>query len=232
MNIYSVTYMVDGEVYYTDSLAYGSAIVAPDTPVKEGHSFNGWEGIYTTMPAYDIVVNAMFSASYHWVTFMADGMVWCADYLMYGSVINIPEAPIKEGYIFNGWGEVSGTVPAYDVTYEACYTVNTYNVYYYLGDMLVYMVEVAYGEMMPDAPSLDGYPFIEWMGEMYDSMPAHDVVYIANVGGGIEQSATDSSQMVIYDLSGRKLSVSDLRELTRGVYIINGKRVLVPSDVD
>ena len=98
--------------------------------------------------------------------------------------------------------------------------------------MLVYMVEVAYGEMMPDAPSLDGYPFIEWMGEMYDSMPAHDVVYIANVGGGIEQSATDSSQMVIYDLSGRKLSVSDLRELTKGGYIVNGKRVLVPQDVD
>ena len=228
VNYYNITYMVDAMTYYTDAYMYGAEIKLPESPTKEGYTFNGWEGIHTTMPAYDIVVNAMFSANYYWVTFMADGMVWCADYLMYGSVINIPEAPIKEGYTFNGWGEVSGTVPAYDVTYEACYTVNTYNVYYYLGDMLVYMVEVAYGDMMPDAPSLDGYPFIEWMGEMYDSMPAHDVVYIANVGGGIEQSATDSSQMVIYDLSGRKLSVSDLRELTKGVYIVNGKRVLVP----
>ena len=228
VNYYNITYMVDAMTYYTDAYMYGAEIKLPESPTKEGYTFNGWEGIHTTMPAYDIVVNAMFSANYYWVTFMADGMVWCADYLMYGSVINIPEAPIKEGYTFNGWGEVSGTVPAYDVTYEACYTVNTYNVYYYLGDMLVYMVEVAYGDMMPDVPSLDGYPFIEWMGEMYDSMPAHDVVYIANVGGGIEQSATDSSQMVIYDLSGRKLSVSDLRELTKGVYIVNGKRVLVP----
>ena len=33
---YTITYMVDGEVYYQESLEYGSAIVVPDAPTKEG----------------------------------------------------------------------------------------------------------------------------------------------------------------------------------------------------
>lgn len=227
-NGYTLTYVLNGEVYRSFYYAVGTVINPLEMPMIEGYTFNGWEGLPEYMPAYDVTVNATYSVNSYMVTFMVDGMIYYSEYLMYGSSVNAPEAPYKEGYTFNGWSGFTGVVPAYDVTYEGSYPPNTYRIYYYLDDMLVHTVDVLYGDSMPWPPTLDGYPFIEWMGEMYDSMPAHDVVYIANVGGGIEQSATDSSQMVIYDLSGRKLSVSDLRELTKGGYIVNGKRVLVP----
>ena len=44
---------------------------------------------------------------------------------------------------------------------------------------------------------------------------------------GIEQLTIDNGQLTIYDLSGRKIEVEDLRELEKGVYIINGRKVLI-----
>ena len=44
---------------------------------------------------------------------------------------------------------------------------------------------------------------------------------------GIEQLTIDNGQLTIYDLKGRKIEVEDLRELEKGVYIINGRKVLI-----
>jgi len=44
---------------------------------------------------------------------------------------------------------------------------------------------------------------------------------------GIEQLTINNGQLTIYDLSGRKIEVEDLRELEKGVYIINGRKVLI-----
>ena len=41
-NSYTVTYMVDGELYKTESYAYGATITAADAPTKEGYAFSGW----------------------------------------------------------------------------------------------------------------------------------------------------------------------------------------------
>ena len=44
---------------------------------------------------------------------------------------------------------------------------------------------------------------------------------------GIEQLTINKGQLTIYDLKGRKIEVEDLRELEKGVYIINGRKVLI-----
>ena len=44
---------------------------------------------------------------------------------------------------------------------------------------------------------------------------------------GIEQLTINNGQLTIYDLKGRKIEVEDLRELEKGVYIINGRKVLI-----
>ena len=36
---YTLTYMVDGEIYHTESLPYGASITAPEPPTKEGYVF-------------------------------------------------------------------------------------------------------------------------------------------------------------------------------------------------
>jgi hypothetical protein len=59
--MYQITYMVDGEVYATEQIAYGSAIILKDAPVKEGYIFSGWSEAPETMPAADVVIEGSFT---------------------------------------------------------------------------------------------------------------------------------------------------------------------------
>ena len=230
INSYQFTYVVDGETVKSDSVAYGTAIVALEEPTKEGHTFSGWSEVPETMPAKDVTVTGYFTINKYLVTFKVDDEVIAADSLEYGATIVAPEAPDREGYTFDGWGEVAETVPAGDVTYEGTYTVNIYKVYYYVGEELVHTAEIAYGEAIPEyvyEPTEEGCTFLGWIGETYETMPAHDVTYTGNIDDVIRQLTIDNSQMAIYDLSGRKIEVDDLRELEKGVYIVNGHKVVI-----
>ena len=227
---YKITYLIDGEVYRTETLVQGSNITLPEMPIKEGHTFSGWSEAPETMPAEDITISGTFTVNKYLVTFKVGDEVIAADSLEYGATIVAPEAPEREGHTFNGWGEVAETVPAGDVTYEGSYTVNIYKVYYYVGEELVHTTEVAYGEKIPEyiyEPTKEGDVLEGWTGEPYDTMPAHDVTYTANITNGIEQLTNAKGQLTIYDLNGRKIEVEDLRELLRGIYIVNGHRVLL-----
>ena len=227
VNSYTVKYMLDGVEFKTEAVAYGSNVPLPEVPAKEGHTFSGWIDAPKTMPANDIVVNGSYTVNKYLVTFKIGDEVISSDSLPYGSPIAVPEAPEKEGHTFSGWGEVLQNVPAYDVTFVGSYTVNTYKVYYYVGDELVHTEEVAYGAAMPSyeyKPS-NGDVFNGWDGEHYDTMPAHDVTYIANITSSISMLQVSGRNMVVYDLNGRR--IYDLGALKSGLYIVNGKRVLV-----
>jgi hypothetical protein len=60
VNYYKVTYIVDGETYATDSIAYGAEITLIDSPEKEGYTFSGWSDVPETMPAEDIIITGAF----------------------------------------------------------------------------------------------------------------------------------------------------------------------------
>ena len=51
VNSYSLEYIVDGEVYKTITLEFGTAITPEAEPTKEGYTFSGWSEIPETMPA-------------------------------------------------------------------------------------------------------------------------------------------------------------------------------------
>ena len=228
INSYLLAYTVDGEIVQADSVVYGTAVTALAEPEKEGYTFSGWIGAPETMPAYDVTINGTFTINKYLVTFKIGDEVIASDSLEYGAAIVAPDAPAKEGYTFNGWGDVAETVPAGDVTYESGYTVNVYNVYYYVGEELVHTAEVAYGEAIPEyiyEPTEEGCTFLGWVGESYDAMPAHDVTYTANIDNGIDQFIIDNSQLAIYDLTGRR--VLNTENLKGGIYIVNGRKVIV-----
>ena len=63
INKYQISYMVDNEVYKTDSLEYGATIIPEEEPTKEGCLFSGWSEIPETMPAHDVTVTGTFIAS-------------------------------------------------------------------------------------------------------------------------------------------------------------------------
>ncbi|MBO5678936.1 MAG: InlB B-repeat-containing protein [Bacteroidaceae bacterium] len=228
VNNYTVTFKIGDEVIYSESLPYGTEITAPEAPAKEGHTFAGWGEVAATVPASDVTYEGTYTVNSYTVTFKIGDEVIFSESMAYGTEIVAPEAPEKEGYTFDGWGEVAATVPANDVTYEGTYTVNVYNVYYYVGEELVHTAEVAYGEVIPEyiyEPTTEGDVFVGWIGETYETMPAHDVTYTANIESGIGQLTIDKSQLTIYDLTGRR--ITDTENLKGGIYIVNGKKVII-----
>ena len=176
VNSYLLTFVVDGETVQSESVAYGTAITMPEAPVKEGHTFSGWVGLPATMPANDVTVSGTFTINKYLVTFKIGDEVIYSESLEYGSTIVIPEAPEKEGYTFDGWGEVAKTVPARDVTYEGSYSVNSYKLTYMVDGEKYREEMVAYGTMLTaiDAPEKEGHTFSGWSG-LPTTMPANDV---------------------------------------------------------
>lgn len=226
-NTYSLTYIVDGQVYKNYEVVFATEITPEQEPVKEGHTFSGWSEIPETMPAEDVTVTGSFTINKYLVIFKIGDDVIASDSLAYGSPIVVPDAPEKEGHTFCGWGEVLQYVPAFNVTFVGGYTVNKYKVYYYVGDVLIHTEEVEYGAAIPtyeyepnNGDIIDG-----WDGEHYDTMPAHDVTYIANIISSVSLLYGDDRKLVVYDLNGRR--IYDLDRLKSGLYIVNGKRALV-----
>lgn len=177
----------------------------------------------------EVTTDSTLFAEYHYViTFLVDGEIFMTDTLAYGTDISMPETPQKEGHTFSGWSETPETMPACDVTISGSFTINIYKLYYYVGDKLVHTTEVAYGEAIPEyvyEPTIEGDVFMGWMGENYETMPAHDVTYIANIVTSISLVTFDPEHSTIYDLSGRK--IQDIKNMKKGIYIVNGKMVIV-----
>ena len=231
-NRYLVTFKIDDEVIVADSIEYGAEIVIPEPPYREGYTF-GWSELPETMPAGDVVITGSFTVNSYSVIYKVDGEVYKTESIAYGTELTAIEAPTKEGHTFGGWSELPETMPAEDVVVSGYFTINTYKVYYYVGEELVHAAEVAYGEEIPEyiyEPKEGEGEFLGWMGDDYETMPAHEVYFTAELGekdSDIRQLLLKGSELVIYDLSGRKIQVGCLRELTIGVYIINGKKVVI-----
>ena len=63
---------------------------------------------------------------------------------------------------------------------------------------MVHTAEVAYGEAIPEyiyETTTEGDEFVGWIGETYDTMPAHDVTYVANIVNGIDAMSTDNCHL-------------------------------------
>ena len=177
VNSYKLTYMVDGDTYHEVTKEYGAAIEPVENPTKEGHTFSGWSEALEAMPAHDVTINAIFTVNKYIVTFQIGNEVIAANTLEYGTAIVAPEAPEKEGYFFNGWGEVAETVPANDVVYEGSYSVNSYKLTYIIDGEIIKESMVAYGAVIEliEGPNKAGYAFDGW-SEVPETMPANDVV--------------------------------------------------------
>lgn len=69
VNKYKVTYIIDGKVFTTDYVEYGSAIVPPTVEDKEGFTFGGWMDVPETMPAHDITIYGSFTSGITEISF-------------------------------------------------------------------------------------------------------------------------------------------------------------------
>ncbi len=60
INQYTITYIIDGEVYQTVKVDYNSKIIPPTPPEKEGFDFT-WGEYPETMPAHDITISGNYT---------------------------------------------------------------------------------------------------------------------------------------------------------------------------
>ena len=119
---YTLTYMLDGILYKKYELEKGAKIKTEDEPVKEGYTFSGWSEVPTTMPANDVTVTGSFTINSYTLTYMVDDEVYKTYTVEYGATVEEEAAPEKDGYIFSGWSETLGTMPAHDVTITGSFT--------------------------------------------------------------------------------------------------------------
>ena len=177
VNSYALTYMVDGEVYKTYSVAYGTALTPETAPEKEGYTFSGWSEMPETMPAMDVVVTGSFSINSYTLTYIVDGEVYNTYTVVYGTAITPEEERTKEGYTFSGWSDIPATMPAKDVTVTGTFTINSYMLTYIVDGEEYQSFTVKYREAITplEAPTKEGYTFSGWDG-LPRSMPAQDVI--------------------------------------------------------
>ena len=112
---YRITYIVDGKVYHTMEVEQGSSITPPAAPTKEGHTFEGWEGLPEVMPAKDITVTARFAVNSYTASYYLDNELYTKQEIAYGSTLTPPEVTPPAGYTFEGWNDVPATMPAHDI---------------------------------------------------------------------------------------------------------------------
>ncbi|MBR1879892.1 MAG: InlB B-repeat-containing protein [Prevotella sp.] len=174
--VYKLTYMVDGEVYKTYDVVYGTKITAEAEPTKEGYTFSGWSEIPETMPAHDVTVTGSFSINSYKLTYTVDGEVYKTYDIEYGATITPEAEPTKEGYTFSGWSEIPATMPAHDVTVTGSFSKGQYKLIYMVDGQTYKTISYDYGDAItPEpAPIREGYTFSGW-SEIPATMPAHDV---------------------------------------------------------
>lgn len=120
---YLLTYVLDGKVYYTESLAEGEVITPLEEPTKEGHTFSGWSEIPGTMPADNVTITGTFTVNQYNVIFIIDGAEFATVAVNYGESIAIPEVPAREGYAFAWTDEIPETMPAKDIVINGAYSI-------------------------------------------------------------------------------------------------------------
>ena len=213
---YTVTFMVDGQVFQTSELKAGETIAPINTPVKEGYTFSGWSEIPATMPAHDVVITGTFRINSYKLTYLVDGETYKTIDVTYGTTLLPEQAPEKEGYTFLGWSEIPATMPANDVVITGTFSINSYKVTFMYGDIVLKTITVEYGAAIPLPTSLDSerYTLVEWL-EVPTTMPAHDVTIRANYVDGISMVQNDGK-------SARRIQLNGISSNTpmKGIYII------------
>ena len=216
INSYTLTYMVDGQVFKTVSVKYGSTITAETAPTKEGYTFSGWSEIPETMPAHDVIVTGTFTINKYKVTFVVDGQVYGTTEIEYGADVNPIGEPTKEGYTFSGWQNLPEDMPAHDITITGTFTVNQYKVTFKYGKNVLTTIDVDYGAVIPLPESLNSerYTLIEWL-DVPETMPARDIIIYADYVDGIDTVTADSKDVQYIQMNGMYTN-----ELKQGLNII------------
>ena len=128
INQYTITFNTDGgSIVAPITQNYGTTVTAPTAPTKTGYTFTGWSAeVPTTMPAENITLTAQWTVNQYTITFDTAGGNSIAPITQnYGTAIEAPANPTKDGYTFTGWDKtIPSTMPAENITITATWSQN------------------------------------------------------------------------------------------------------------
>lgn len=185
INSYNVCFISDGDTLQVTSYKYNEPINLPKNPTKRGYSFIGWIDemggqVPTNMPASNLTFNAEWRVNSYYLVTIADGDTTSKKYDFMEEVAT-PDVPTKKGHSFVEWNkDVPKTMPSYNDTVKALWTINSYIVTWVVeGDSSSF--EYDYGEEIKQIkdPTKTGHSFAGWDKIIAKTMPDEDLVYNA-----------------------------------------------------
>ena len=213
-NKYTITFDTNGGSEIAPiTQDYGTAIVAPADPAREGYTFIGWDReIPATMPAENVTVTAQWEINQYTITFDTNGGSEIAPITQdYGTAIAAPADPTREGYTFIGWDRgIPATMPAENVTVTAQWEINRYTVTFDTnGGSEIAPITQDYGTAIaaPADPTREGYTFIGWDREIPATMPAENVTVTAQ--WQLAARMPDRELVIYYKSVGRLNTITE-----------------------
>ena len=255
VNQYTITFVTgfDDIVIAPITQDYGTPVVAPEDPVKEGYLFHCWEpAVPETMPAEDVVCVASWDPLFAEFTPTQEYTLFSCD-----EALNLEGSELK-AYIATDYNKALNyaileqvyMVPVGTGVLLVAEPGQTYRLpYHNFNEMPVYDNNLFVGVLKETTvfPSEDGGFYNYVLGEGNSFVPvtsAEGVVISAysaylkmtfdgeavpetfrfglrDISDGITSVKFNANDNVIYDLQGRRVS-----QPSKGIYIVNGKKVL------
>lgn len=175
-DLYTISYdLADGVNSPENPTSYTieSGLITLKDPTREGYTFAGWyngEQLVTTIDSNtleNISLTAKWTVNSYKLTFDVDGNLTEKTF-KYGESVTAIENPTKVGHTFVGWSEeLPETMPANDITVEAKWAINSYDITYDLAggvnnseNPTTYTIES--GLITLKNPTREGYTFLGW----------------------------------------------------------------------
>lgn len=181
---YTVTFMNGADIHNQQTnVGHGGAASAPDVPVREGHTFTGWDKTYNNIVA-DTIVNALFTINQYTITFDTDGGSGVAAITQdFGTAVTAPSPPTKLYHTFTGWDPaLPTTIPANNITLTAQWGANEYTITFdSVGGSAVAPITQAYNTPVtaPDNPTKSHNTFSGWAPAVPATMPGDNLTVFA-----------------------------------------------------
>ena len=162
--IYTVNFIVEGEIVSTQQVKHGDDAVAPEDPELEGATFVKWDQDYKNVKS-NLDIKAEFEKEEFIVIFLdADGNVLKEETVKYGEAATAPNAPEVEGHIFEKW-DVDFSNVKEDLEVTAVYKKQKFTVKFLDEDgTLLHETQTEWGKnaVNPKNPTKLGYKFTGW----------------------------------------------------------------------
>ena len=192
INRYTITYYYDEaetQVYFTETLNYGTAPTAKEAPTLKGKKFVDWDGDVPAALTQDVKLHALFTDIEYTVIFKGpEGNLldWTVTYEDAIDAITEADAAV-EGYTFTGVWNYNGAAVTFPTTvkaltgdddkaatefvFEGVYNINIYHIVFYKSEadkangIVLHEQDYEFNTDISNAvadPTMEGHTFLGW----------------------------------------------------------------------